>query len=576
MPRSRRSLFPFLALALGFVGDGKVARAECCPGVREGASAWPRAEEVGNDFARWVKAGSSGDVFLVWGGFAVNLLVSRDDGWSWEPSIVVLPGVATSQAAPVLDSFERLVIPYWEETPVGGYARAVSSTDRGRTFSRPQDLGGPLIFCPSGLASATGVQGITAVSWIAYQPGGPTSVKSLQVTVTEDGGASWRPATTVHQSEGISAQVLVVTSEAIVAGWMQSTASGSTTRWTPWTSRSLDGGRTWSVPVAVTFPETDVRSLTLGYTRHTNVVALTLSLSREWRVWTSGDGAASWAGGDTLIGLGNGWGAPASMLCTEDGHVHVVWTDGELKHRGSAGDGLPGTWQSMPSLPAPGVSTVGGATLLEPLPGRLAIVQSYYGREAAPCGPGATCQDDIYLEISCDDGQTWSPSTHVDAGARRLDQSAKPEATASSAGVVHVAWADVGGSWWDGIDLNHVRLGDGASLARTDTEGLLHVAREGDRLRLEWDDPAFAAEAYNVYSGLIGTLNRGRRYDHAASACHVLRRLPPQVFLAHTPPGDAYYLVSGANCSTEGGMGTDSFGRTRPVAGTGAPCGPMP
>lgn len=104
--------------------------------------------------------------------------------------------------------------------------------------------------------------------------------------------------------------------------------------------------------------------------------------------------------------------------------------------------------------------------------------------------------------------------------------------------------------------------------------GLLFVTRPGPDLELSWTESAREPQGHHVYSGTLASLWAGRAYDHAALACGIAMQAGGGSLLAPIPAGNTYYLVSSANCSSEGGVGTDSFGSPRPTAS--APCGPWP
>jgi hypothetical protein len=103
--------------------------------------------------------------------------------------------------------------------------------------------------------------------------------------------------------------------------------------------------------------------------------------------------------------------------------------------------------------------------------------------------------------------------------------------------------------------------------------GRLRVTREPAAVALSWTDASFTAEGYNVYAGGIGSW-----YDHAGLACSVTR-MPVDArdtrLLVSLPADDTYYLVAPADCAGEGSVGADSLLRWRPLAGSGAACGPI-
>jgi hypothetical protein len=107
----------------------------------------------------------------------------------------------------------------------------------------------------------------------------------------------------------------------------------------------------------------------------------------------------------------------------------------------------------------------------------------------------------------------------------------------------------------------------------------LRVSKRGSGLRLSWSDTRPEAVGYAAYAGTIDSLFTGRRHDHAALRCAIVRT-PPGASTTRLdtamPSVDTYYLVSPAGCLGEGGLGADSFGTRRPVPGLGAPCGPVP
>jgi hypothetical protein len=110
-------------------------------------------------------------------------------------------------------------------------------------------------------------------------------------------------------------------------------------------------------------------------------------------------------------------------------------------------------------------------------------------------------------------------------------------------------------------------------------QGRVLVAEAQPGVRLDWTDAALDATAYAVYEGTISSLWSSRAYDHAVVLCAVPRDPPGRtdmsvMFDPSTPA--AYFLVAPADCRAEGLVGADSFGRTRPVAGSGPACGPAP
>jgi hypothetical protein len=112
-----------------------------------------------------------------------------------------------------------------------------------------------------------------------------------------------------------------------------------------------------------------------------------------------------------------------------------------------------------------------------------------------------------------------------------------------------------------------------------DLAGILRVARRGTGLRLSWTDSRPEAVGYNVYAGTVDALFTSRTYDHAQLRCHVLRS-PAGASSSRTdvgmPSADTCYLVAPAGCLGEGTLGADSFGRPRPVPGSGPACGAVP
>lgn len=118
----------------------------------------------------------------------------------------------------------------------------------------------------------------------------------------------------------------------------------------------------------------------------------------------------------------------------------------------------------------------------------------------------------------------------------------------------------------------------GGCLTEVSGPGALHALRVGKRGDGTLDlifEAIEAATAYSVYAGEIGTW-----YSHEADACHAATLGdtpgPGQRTLEayDPPPGDAYFLVNGANASAEGVLGFDSGGEVRPFPA--ARCGPVP
>jgi hypothetical protein len=103
--------------------------------------------------------------------------------------------------------------------------------------------------------------------------------------------------------------------------------------------------------------------------------------------------------------------------------------------------------------------------------------------------------------------------------------------------------------------------------------GLLMVSRSAAGLELRWTDAAPESQGHAVYAGTIASLFTGRAYDHAPLACGVA--VPARSLTTPMPAAGTYYLVTPQGCVDEGLAGSDSFGRARPVAGSGAPCGAL-
>lgn len=248
----------------------------------------------------------------------------------------------------------------------------------------------------------------------------------------------------------------------------------------------------------------------------------------------------------------------AVAVMTPSGLLHVAWVDWSSDNR----------WQLY------GI----GHSLLDIAPQRpRLIVGDVPATACAPPRQRTSVDPSSLTSCSSPTYQWW------------LDGAAVPGATAADfmpAGAGdHAAWVDVEcasppACWLRASAASVLRVGPQPPnpLELAELDGIVRVAFApgGSALRLSWGDGSPIPTGYSAYVGSIGSLHVARAYDHVATECQVPRTGSLTTRDLAVPGRDAYFLIVPAHCLGEGWQGLNDREEARPLAGIGAPCGPMP
>lgn len=450
-PRRRRA-----AIAVGWVGvfgavlGGAHVHAQQRPGVMP-VPAQPAAvdEEVGPKLV----LGPGGEVFRLWqrradaragGGAAILARATPGGGWetvgeirSTEEGVTIRdPEVAVSRSGEL-----AVVYRWWRHQPRAKQLRLARSDDGGKTWSRspvPIDTA-EQAFDPN--AAWTGEKDLVVV-WADERRG--RRLFDVYSRRSGDGGRTWEAEQVLSHFDPLLPGDLFARPQLV--------GDGQGRLWTVWVglkggrssvymNRSVDGGRTWSEPRALTGESQSV----FGYSLHSAGDRLLLvwhdARTQRDRLYavTSGDAGVTWTEPvriDNLPADAQVDTVSPSAVLGPDGEALVAWSDTRNgRHdiflaRSTDGGRTWGADNQRMDMDEVGTAVSQYPRLARAADGRVALVweDDRAGFEG------------VYLRVrSAGDGREWGAERLLSSPGSKL-ASRLPQVLWAPAGTLHVAW----------------------------------------------------------------------------------------------------------------------------------------
>lgn len=298
---------------------------------------------------------SDASVVAIWVESIMSTVLLRsasatNSGQDWLPPVTVNPlpypqmGMNTMQAA----SDHASITVAWvasEEEPgtseVFDVVLSFNSTDAGQTWSPPTTHSR----YPSTQARSTPVvatDGVrTGVLWTQRLGGGTTDTRAV---FSSDGGVTWGPSSSISTADDVTPRDMLIDGSSLVATWVRFDGSVDLLE----SLNSTDGGRNWSMPVAVSNPALSISG---------GAAQIARSGSTLIAVWASFDGAFDRVFTSTSVDAGANWGPPLA-LSREDAFADsptllVTDTSAVVAWRSDNDNGGGSVQVSTLALPAP-------------------------------------------------------------------------------------------------------------------------------------------------------------------------------------------------------------------------------
>jgi hypothetical protein len=179
------------------------------------------------------------------------IAVSTNNGASW------LKSGSSGGSEPWISAYGTNVVAAWETKGSASVVRVITSTDSGKTFSKPFEISSAV---PNSWAPMTGIFGNTEyVAWRSH-PG--SSLSQEYVSVSLNAGGTWSSASVIGISGHDNSWPVTVasTSSSAFIAWYERTGSTSTAPWQAVIVEGTNNGSSWTTPTRLggSIAETDV------------------------------------------------------------------------------------------------------------------------------------------------------------------------------------------------------------------------------------------------------------------------------------------------------------------------------
>lgn len=441
----------------------------------------------------------------------VQAMTSADAGVSWSPpSVLSTPAVEVygddgPSLAASADGVRQVAVWAGEDGDDRALGGAVSA-DSGSTWQPIRPIEGRLLQVspvPSLDLSANGRVAAVAATvwrWVGYDGEEDADIfaSAVEVVVSTDGGATWRPAFTWQADVGWlgPAEAVVVVSDdgrVITAAWVEETPSDGSMQSRVLTTTSRDSGVTWSVPVPLSTAggfATEPRLAASGNGRDVAVAWLRDNGSRTLlQVSLSSDHGTTWTSPRLLSPI-DWWASSPRLEMSADGRALVAIWDrsyggdyGTVQASTSTDRGL--TWTDPRDLTDTGrrfhpriAMSRDGGTLI-----------SLWSRD------GGDSRRAVESRSSRDAGMTWLAPALV-AGRGSEDPDSQHLAVSADGRLAIAVWAV---SRPYGLQMS---ISGSAGVAPSRPKGLAAATR-GRFTYISWDLPS-AAERVTHYQWRVG------------------------------------------------------------------------